>query len=430
MSATATLPRSYSPSMRRAAPGPVLIATDGRAAAGGAVALGARAAARTGVAPVVAAVLEPIATYGAELLVALPPEFDAGRRADTREAVRAQLAELAGPDAAAWPLETEVGPPAHTIAELAAARDASMIVLGIGKHSPFDRLFGTETALRVLRNTDRVVLAVPADVIALPTRAVAAVDFTPASVRAAEAAIALLAEDGTLVLAHVKPKVNAAQPLLADWDRAYGARVEELFGRLEALLAEQRPDVRLLRHVAVGDPAEQLLAAVATQEAQLVATGTHGAGFVERMLVGSVATAILRRATCAVLACQEPAPGEVARIERRLLGAAESTDAAGWAVMLADFAMRNAGRRTRLEVDDPAIGAQVTERGFALLGAAYDRRDGRVELMLGDPEHNRRHVTRSIPRATAVAVLCDDAGRDRALRVEHGQGQTLLTFEG
>ena len=430
MSATATLPRPFTPTARRGAPGPVLIATDGRAAAGGAVAVGALAATRTGATPIVTAVLEPIATYGAELLVALPPEFDAGRRADTREAVRAQLVALVGPAAGGWPLETEVGPPAHTIAELATARDASLIVLGIGKHSPFDRLFGTETALRVLRSTNRVVLAVPADVTTLPTRAVAAVDFTPASTRAAEAAVDLLADHGTLVLTHVKPKVTAAQPLLADWDRAYGTRVEELFGRLIALLAERRPDVRVERSVVVGDPADQLLEAAARHEATLLATGTHGAGFVERMPVGSVATAILRRATCAVLACQEPSAVEVARIERRLLGTAEITDADGWPALLAEFTGRNAGRRTRLEVDDPAIGAQVSERGFALLGAAYDRRDRRVELMLGDPAENRRHVTRSIPRVTALAVQCDDEGRDRALRVEHGAGQTLLTFEG
>ena len=428
MSTTMTTPHAavYA---RRTTPGPVLIASDGRAAANGAVRVGARVAARLGATAQVVAILEPIATYGAELLVALPPEFDTGRRADTREAVRQQLATLVGADGGSWPVDTELGSPPQTIAQLAAARNASFVVLGIGRHSPFDRLFGTETALRALRQTDRPVLAVPADADALPMRAVAAVDFTPASVRAAEAAVDLMAEGGTLVLAHAKPRVNAAQPLLADWERAYAVRVEELFGRLEALLGERRADVRIVRSIVTGEPADQLLEVVAREEAQLLATGTHGAGLVERVLVGSVATALLRRATCMVLACQEPNAAEVARIERRLLGTAETTDAAGWAAMLADFSQRNMGRRTRLEIDDPSLGAQVEERGFALLGAAYDRRDGRVELMLGDPVDRARHVTRTIPRVSAVAVSCDADGHDRALRIEHGNGQTLLTFE-
>ncbi|HZF69035.1 MAG TPA: universal stress protein [Gemmatirosa sp.] len=423
------MPSSAHAHTRRTPPGPVLLATDGRSAASGAVRVAAQAARRLGAPVQTVAILEPIATYGAELLVVLPPEFDAGRKADTREAVRAQLAELVGPETGAWPLDTELGAPAQTLAQLAEARGASLLVLGIGRHSPFDRLFGTETALRALRSTERPVLAVPTDATRLPTRAVAAVDFTPASVRAAEVAMDLMAEGGTLVLAHVKPGVNAAQPLLADWDRAYTQRVDDLFGRLQALLAERRPDVRLATAVAIGDPADQLLQLVAREEAELLAAGTHGAGFVERVLVGSVATALLRRATCMVLAAQEPNAADVARIERRMLGTAEVTDPTGWAATLAEFTHRNAGRRTRLEVNDPSIGAQVEERGFALLGAAYDRRDGRVELMLGDPVERRRHVTRTVPHVSAVAVSCDADGRDRALRVEHGSGQTLLTFE-
>ena len=180
--------------------------------------------------------------------------------------------------------------------------------------------------------------------------------------------------------------------------------------------------------VVTGDPADQVLAAAERDGADLVATGTHGAGVIERMFVGSVATALLRRATASVLACQEPSAVDVARIERRLLGTTETAEPTRWAALLADFTARNAGRRAQLEVDEPRIGAQVQERGYAFLGAAYDRRDARVELMLGDPAEMLRHVTRSIPRVTAVAVLAGADGRDATLKIEHGTGQTLLTF--
>ena len=427
MSATMTTPLATYGAAARRPRGPVLVATDGRAAANGAVRLGALLAERMHVSAQALAILEPIATYGAELLVALPPEFDAGRKSDTRDAVRAQLFDIVGADAA-WRIDAELGNPPQTIAAAAADRDASLVVLGIGKHSPFDRLFGTETALRALRSTDRPVLAVPETVTALPARAVAAVDFTPASVRAAEAAADALADGGTLTLVHVKPKVNAAQPLLADWEAAYVKRVAELFDRVTGLVRDRRADVTAATVVLTGDPADEMLALADRERAELIATGTHGAGFVERMFVGSVATAILRRATCSVLACQEPPPVEVARIERRLVGTTESADSHGWAALLADFTTRNQGRRTQLEVDEPRIGAQVQERGYALLGAAWDRRDRRVELMLGIPADRERHVTRSIPRVTALAVLTGTDGRDTVLRVEHGTGQTLLTL--
>jgi hypothetical protein len=196
------------------------------------------------------------------------------------------------------------------------------------------------------------------------------------------------------------------------------------------MLREERADVVFRTAIVTGDPATELLQLAERERAELVASGTHGAGFVERMLVGSVATALLRRATCMVLAAQEPGAMDVARIERRLVGTAEVDEPSAWAALLAEFTERNAGRRTRLEIHDPEMGAQVEERGFALLGAAFDRRDGRVELMLGDPVDHRRHVTRSVPGATALVVTTGPDGADRALRVEHGIGRTLLTFEG
>lgn len=416
----------YSGVVRRAA-GPILVATDGRGAANAAVRVAGLLAERLGTRAEALAILEPVATYTPELLVAVPPGYDAQRRTEVRDAVRAQVYDVVGPEAS-WRVDAELGSPPQAIAGAADERDASFVVLGIGRHSPFDRLFGTETALRTLRATRRPVLAVAAGATALPRLAVAAVDFTPASVHAAEAALDALGDGGTLRLVHVKPYVNAAQPLLADWESAYMRRVDELFGRTVAMLHERRADVAIDTVVVTGDPADQVLAAAERDGADLVATGTHGAGVIERMFVGSVATALLRRATASVLACQEPSAVDVARIERRLLGTTETAEPTRWAALLADFTARNAGRRAQLEVDEPRIGAQVQERGYAFLGAAYDRRDARVELMLGDPAEMLRHVTRSIPRVTAVAVLAGADGRDATLKIEHGTGQTLLTF--
>jgi hypothetical protein len=229
---------------------------------------------------------------------------------------------------------------------------------------------------------------------------------------------------------HVRSRIETSQPVLEAWDASYERRVGELFDRLRQALAPlaQRVGARVELEVRTGDAADELLAFADASDVDLIAVGSHGAGLVERLLVGSVATAVLRRAGCSVLACPRPPLAEEERIERAFTGTVESVDPERWAAALDAFTRRNAGRAAALEVDDPALGAQGQEFGLAFLGAAYDRHDRRVEIMLGDPADRTRHLTRNIPHVDSLAVRCDADGRDLALRVQHGRGQTLLTF--
>jgi hypothetical protein len=99
-----------------------------------------------------------------------------------------------------------------------------------------------------------------------------------------------------------------------------------------------------------------------------------------------------------------------------------------WSTELDDFTRRNFGRKGTLEVDDPEIGAQAQEFDYPLLGATYDPHDEQVELMFGEPGVGKRRLTRGISGVTGVDVLRDERGRDLAIRIAHGNGQTLLTF--
>jgi nucleotide-binding universal stress UspA family protein len=64
-----------------------------------------------------------------------------------------------------------------------------------------------------------------------------------------------------------------------------------------------------------GDPALQLLRLAERIGAELIAAGSHGAGFFGRILMGSVSTRLVRRATCAVLVNPPPVvPEEVRRV--------------------------------------------------------------------------------------------------------------------
>jgi hypothetical protein len=99
-----------------------------------------------------------------------------------------------------------------------------------------------------------------------------------------------------------------------------------------------------------------------------------------------------------------------------------------WTARLDEFTRRNIGRRGVLEVDDPELGAQAQEHDYPFLGATYDHHDGRVELMVGELGDVQRHLTRSIGSVSSIDVLTNERGRDLALRIAHGAGQTVLSF--
>jgi phosphatidylserine/phosphatidylglycerophosphate/cardiolipin synthase-like enzyme len=99
-----------------------------------------------------------------------------------------------------------------------------------------------------------------------------------------------------------------------------------------------------------------------------------------------------------------------------------------WAALVGELTRRNRGRRTIIESDDPGLGAQSQEYNYPFIGAVYDERNDHLKLMLGDGRSAFCQVSRNIDDVRVLDVLTDDAGRDRALRVEHGAAQTLMTF--
>ncbi|HEU4452425.1 MAG TPA: DUF5335 family protein [Longimicrobium sp.] len=99
------------------------------------------------------------------------------------------------------------------------------------------------------------------------------------------------------------------------------------------------------------------------------------------------------------------------------------TARAEWAALVRDFTRRNEGRRTRLEIDDPELGAQWQEVDLPLRGVDFDPRDGSVEIFVGAPDGPR--LSHRVAGVTEIDVQ-RGGGADRTLRVAHGTGQTLL----
>ncbi len=401
---------------------PVIVATDGREQSDPAL-IAARLFAGGDDALRVVSVVRPMPIVTADAAIPVSPDVEAARRADQKRLVSEQMHRL-------WSdanLDVEVyhGDPASTIARVAHDGNAAMVVAGLGRHRVIDRLFGDETALRLIRVSAVPVLAVTNGLTSALHRIVVAIDFSETSLRAARLAIELAAPQATIYLAHVAPRDST----LYDW-HGHGSSYRQDAGEALEKIREQLripSDVVVQRILLQGDPATELLAFATSVNADLVATGSHGHGFVARMLIGSVTTRILRCATCSVLTV--PHHAAIARVRMSAESSVvQSLGRLDWAQKLDEFTRRNVGRRGLLEVDDPEIGAQAQEHDYPLLGAAYDPHDHRVELMFGELGDLDRHLTRSIGGVTAIDLLSDERGRDKALRIAHGDGQTLLTL--
>lgn len=405
--------------------GPVLVAVgaDGSNVLQAAAALGPVIGERLHVFSVV----EPLSAeiIGSEPVM-LPPSFEEERRTERIEQVGARIATAAGPGHC-WQIEVEHGQPASAIARRARELDASLVVMGIGRHTPIDRLLAGETTLRVIRHAGCPVLAVAGTLDHPPREVIVAIDFSPESAVAAECAAALLAPGATLRLVHVWEPSGSADAELQSMERQYAADLPKRFERLRAALPVP-PGVGVTFEAREGKTVPQLLEVAEAHHADMIVAGRHGLGRVARFFVGSVTTALVRGASCAVLVTPEPGFAQLERWQRLLTGTSMSVSPSEWPRQLADFTVRNRGRRTSLEVDDPSIGAQTQEVGYALLGATYDPRDERVELMFGLPHATSPHLTRSIGEVESIAVLSAPSGEDLGLRIAHGAGQTLVTF--
>ena len=83
-----------------------------------------------------------------------------------------------------------------------------------------------------------------------------------------------------------------------------------------------------------------------------------------------------------------------------------------------------------MEVDDPALGAQVEMTGYRFLGAVYDAPSRRAQLMFGSGGREGPHLVRGITNVKWVEILTGaDGERDTALSIASDDGQTLLLLE-
>lgn len=391
--------------------GPVIAATDGTPESDSAITGAQLLAARTGAPLRIMTVVEPVIVYGLELgSVPTDPLVYGPRRAMQRELVHDQIRRLL-PTGTDTQVTLLGGNAALALAREAHDLHGRVLVLGRGRHGLVDRMMLGETVLRVLQLADVPVFAAEPGIAELPKRVLIATDFSPYSVYAARAALALLDPDATLLLAHV---ASHGDSLDAEFDRV----------RREIGIEQMRVDDVVL----TGSPGSSLVEFASRSNADLVVSGTHGYGFFNRLVLGSVATQLVRGAPCSVFVAPGSAAVRAATRARSGPGETRTIPRDEWHRALASFTRANAGRQCSAEIEDPVLGAQVQGNALPFVAVAYDHHDSEVQVMLGASRLAGRYLSHVVPDVTEVQILADSDGRDRALRVGNEGGATLLTF--
>ena len=203
-----------------------------------------------------------------------------------------------------WPVDLRLGTPSPTIIDAARATGASMIVLGLRRHSMIDRAFRDETALNVMRAAPCSVLAVTPWTTIPPKRVLVGIDFGRASLHAARVALDLVADGGTMILAYATPPELPAAPddgehlvhtlgVDAAWRRFITQLAAPANVTVEHVVLEHQP----------GRSVSDLLSQFADISAiDLVALGSRRHGRLERWLLGSVTSEMARDGAYALLA--------------------------------------------------------------------------------------------------------------------------------
>jgi nucleotide-binding universal stress UspA family protein len=205
-------------------------------------------------------------------------------------------------------------------------------------------------------------------------RIVCGVDGTPESLVAVRQAVRLVDDDGSLLLSAAANLAKAAHAGMAATHAAELLQDEAQASLDEALKVAPSSSTKLVD----GEAAAALLQQAEAERATLIAVGTHGHGRTAGLLLGSVATRMLRDATCSVLIAR--AARDVESWPRTVVVGVDGSAESGVAATVAQSVAERFGGSFRVlastkdqldreaagaittrleEVDDPALDALV-----------------------------------------------------------------------
>jgi len=221
-----------------------------------------------------------------------------------REEVRASLREWV-PSAVADAMVVSTGATADVLDGVIAEIDAMMLVLGGKHHSRLGRWLGGSTVQQMVRRLT-VPLLVTAGKMRAHPRVMVAVDPSYAAVPTVREAVAFAKRLGSPLHAlHVVDPPPAIAELPPEWSREI---VERDIWPIIPLVAQ----AKVTRE---GVPFDTIVREAAAWRADVIVVGSHGKGWVDRLLIGSVTEDLLNNLPCAVLVVPVPKPEPAVPVE-------------------------------------------------------------------------------------------------------------------
>ncbi len=233
--------------------------------------------------------------------------------------LREQLAREVGaevPEAVRQALIARPGRPAVVLDEIVREYGASLVVVGGRHHGALVRGLGGSTAHHLVRTSPAPVLVAASG---RTQRILVATDlFAAAGPTLSIAGRYADLLDAQLRVVHVveAAKYPTVVPLSLDTGE-FESRSRAEFERLvESELSRVPPDDRVIRR---GRPDEEIAEEVAAWRADLVVVGSHGKGWIDRLLIGSTTERLLNRLPTSLLVVpiSKPAVKRPARAETR-----------------------------------------------------------------------------------------------------------------
>lgn len=228
-----------------------------------------------------------------------------------RIAAQAQGAGLPAGSAAMEPTELLPGSAHQALVDVATREKADLIVVGASERRAGRLRPLSTTADRVIRKAPAAVFVVRPESAFPPRRVLLPVDLSSVAAGALRFGLALLAQAG---MSDVESEVLfVLNPLEVEGSLQFTpTQIARFAGdELERFVAANAPASRIRRRVRTGYAWEEIVAEIEETKADLTIMGTHGHSAVERLIIGSVTTDVLREAPSSVLVV----PPEVAHRE-------------------------------------------------------------------------------------------------------------------
>ncbi len=226
---------------------------------------------------------------------ALSPEFRSERRATLQKLVTSIAGNVP------WRLEVDERPASDAVTEAARHMQPGLIVMGLRRQGVVHRVLSRYLLRAVVRGSRLPVLAVRPELIDLPRRIVAAIDFGDASIHAARMARQILADGGELHLVHVATDhADSTADSQTPDARHAGRTIRERLDQIAADLSPA-PGMTIVTQQLDGDAVLSIKGYAERIDADLIAVGSDRHSPLERLLAGSVSMALAHAARWSML---------------------------------------------------------------------------------------------------------------------------------